>query len=110
MGRRLQDLIGPAKRFDLALELTHPGPLIGRQPRPLTGVGLGPTDPLTQRLVVDRQLRRDRLDRLPTATDTRPGARTPSAPLAPAPPADTAADPSSSALTSAHPLNETSSQ
>ena len=43
----------------------HPGPLIRRQPWPLPSIGLGPPDPLTQRLRIDRQLRRDRLDRLP---------------------------------------------
>ena len=41
----------------------HPG-RIGLD-GPVTGVGLGPTDPDPKRLVVYRQLRRDRLDRLP---------------------------------------------
>ena len=39
--------------------------LISGEPRPLAGVGLGSADPLTKRLVVDRQLRRDGLDGLP---------------------------------------------
>jgi hypothetical protein len=65
MGCRLQDLVRSAQLLDLALELAHPGPLIRRQPWPLTSIGLGPPHPLTQRLMIDRQLRRDRLDRLP---------------------------------------------
>src|SRR5262245_26261448 len=63
--RRLQDLIRPTQLLHLTLELPHPGPLIRRQPRALTSVGLSPPDPLAQRLMVHAELLRDRLDRLP---------------------------------------------
>ena len=92
----------------LPLERTQPCPLVRRQPSPLTGIDLSPAHPLAQRLMVDAQLRRDRLDRLPLrrvlawCSNTIRTARS-------APPADTAAVPAASGLTSAHPLNRTSS-
>src|SRR5262249_44871186 len=46
-------------------ELLEAGPLIAREARTGASVGLGPPHPLAQRLMVDRQLGRDRLDRLP---------------------------------------------
>jgi hypothetical protein len=54
--RRLEDLVRPAQLCVLLLELFHPGPLIGRQPWTLPGIGFGSADPLAERLVVDRQL------------------------------------------------------
>ena len=62
---RLQNLVGPAQLEVLLFQLLEPAPFVGGQPGPLAGIGLGPPDPLSKGLVVDRQLRRDRLDRLP---------------------------------------------
>jgi hypothetical protein len=62
---RLQDFIGPAQLEVLSFQLLHPGPLVGAQPGPLAGIGLGPPHPPSKRLVVDRQLRSDLLDGFP---------------------------------------------
>src|SRR3970282_708455 len=43
----------------LPLELLHPGPLLGRQPRPLAAVDLGLVDPLAQGLGADPELAGD---------------------------------------------------
>jgi hypothetical protein len=62
---RCQDLVRPSQLFHLTLELAHPRPLVTREPRPLTAIHLGLADPQPQRLVVEVQLLRDRLDRFP---------------------------------------------
>ena len=41
------DLVGATQLLVLALQFTHPGPLIGREPGPLPGISLGTTNPLT---------------------------------------------------------------
>src|ERR1700721_2856125 len=62
---RLQDLVRSAKLLHLTLEILDPGPLIGRQSWTEACVGLRFANPLPQALVVDLQLRCDRLHRLP---------------------------------------------
>ena len=63
--RCLEDLIGTTQFLHLTLEVCQPHPLISRKTRPITGIGLSPTNPDPQRLMIDVQLLRDRLDRFP---------------------------------------------
>jgi hypothetical protein len=62
---RKAHLVRPAELFDLPLELSQAGPLVGRDHGPAALVDLGAAYPHPQRLPVDVELRRDRLDRLP---------------------------------------------
>jgi hypothetical protein len=63
--RGLEDLIGPPQLPDLPLQRLQPLALIAGQPWAEAIIGLGPTDPVAQRLVRDAELGRDRADRRP---------------------------------------------
>ena len=84
-------------------------PLVSGQPGPLAGIRLSPPDPLSKRLVVDRQLRCDRLRWLSTARGTRFGDRRPSARPVPGLRADRDLVPPCSSLALLHPLKGRSS-
>ena len=88
----------------LTLELLDLGPLVGGQPGPVAGVGLGPAHPLAQRLVIHAAAS-PRSTRSPsTASGTRAGGQTPSAPPAPGTPPGYGGRRASSCLTLLHPL------
>ena len=58
-------LIGPPELTDFTLQLLHPGPFVGAQPRPTSAVALGQAHPVTQRLRGAADLLRHRPDRRP---------------------------------------------
>jgi hypothetical protein len=63
--RGLQDLIRPTQFADLTLQRLQPLALVSGQPWPQPIIGLGPTDPLAQRLRRHPELVGDRGDRRP---------------------------------------------